>query len=163
MKIRKLLENWDLTGLKVNLGFLEADWQPQEKDREAAWELYVEMLTRIVTQPLPAEHGDEKTALESVYALFGITREILRRKGRECIQFSKIAVLVLNQIVRPFTAKWHRLSLAGAFEDENRRREFREELAALQLVLRNYTRALAQIAEVEDLTALAFQEPPSDK
>lgn len=33
-----------------------------DTNRDAAWELYIEMLTRIVTQPLPAEDGDEKTA-----------------------------------------------------------------------------------------------------
>ena len=158
MQLRKWLENWDLTNLKINVGVLEAEWQPQEKDREAAWELYVEMLTRIVTQPLPAEYGDEKTALDSVFSLFGITREILRRKGRECVEFTKIAVIVLNQIVRPFTARWHKLSLGGAFNDKKSCQAFRKELASLQAVLRNYTRALADIAQVEDLTAVAFQE-----
>lgn len=156
MKLQKWLENWDLTKLKINLGFLETEWEPQEKDREAAWELYVEMLTRVVSQPLPAEHGDEKAALESCYSLFSTTREILRRKGRECIQFTKIAVIVLNQIVRPFTAKWHGIVLNDAFNDAARKQEFREELESLRVDLLNYTRALADIAQVEDLTA--FEE-----
>ena len=156
MKLRKWLENWDMTSLKINVGILETEWQPQEKDREAAWELYIEMLTRIVTQPLPETNGDEESALKSVHALFGITREILRRKGRECVQFTKLAVVVLNQIVRPFTAKWHRISLSGAFQDPSVRKEFRDDLAKLQVELRKYTKALAEIAEVEDMTALAF-------
>src|SRR2546422_1131773 len=105
MKLRKWLENWDLTNLKIKAGVLEAEWKPQELDREAAWELYVEMLTRIVTQPLPEEQGHESAASDSVHALFPITREILRRKGRDCLQFTKIAVIVLNQVVRPFTSK----------------------------------------------------------
>ena len=159
MKLRKWLENWDMTSLKINVGILETEWQPQEKDREAAWELYVEMLTRIVTQPLPDTDGDEKGALESVHALFEITREILRRKGRDCVEFTKIAVVVLNQIVRPFTAKWHRMSLRGTFQDANARQEFRNDLAKLQVELRKYTKALADIANVEDLTALAFGNP----
>ena len=154
MKLAKWLENWDMTSLKFKLGGLETEWQPQEKDREAAWELYVEMLTRIVSQSLPVEHGDEKTALDSVYSLFEITREILRRNGRGCVEFSKIAVVVLNQKVRPFTAKWHRLSLQGAFENEQQCQTFRRELEELQKVLRNYTRALADIAQVEDLTEI---------
>ncbi len=156
MKLQKWLENWDLTKLKVKTGFLEAEWEPQEKDREAAWELYVEMLTRIATQPLPVEHGDEKTALESVHALFGITREILRNKGRECVQFTKIAVIVLNQIVRPFTAKWHHLSITGAFSDHEKCKEFREDLVGLQNDLRKYTRLLSEIAQVEDLTTISI-------
>ena len=36
------------------------------KDRKAAWELYVEMETRIITQPLHPKHGDEQTALDKV-------------------------------------------------------------------------------------------------
>ncbi|RBP45084.1 hypothetical protein DES53_10380 [Roseimicrobium gellanilyticum] len=153
MKLRKFLENWDMTGLKVNTGFLEMEWAPQEKDREAAWELYVEMLTRIVTQPLPKEHGDEKSALESVHSLFPTTREILRRKGRECVQLTKIAVIVLNQIVRPFTTKWHSADL-NAFGDATKREDFRKDLEQLQKVLKDYTRALADIAQVEDLTTM---------
>ncbi len=74
--------------------------------KEAAWDLYVELLTRITTQPLPDEDGVEQTALDSIYALFGITRETLKAHGRSCIQFAKIAIVVLEQVVRPFTAKW---------------------------------------------------------
>ena len=61
---------------------------------------------------------------------------------------------MLNQVVRPFTAKWHRLSLSGAFKDAERCREFRAELSTLQQLLRCYTKALAAMAEVEDLTSL---------
>lgn len=152
MKFRKLFENWDMTGLKIKAGVLDMEWKPQEKDREAAWELYVELLTRIATQPLSTQHGDEKAALESVHSLFGITRGILRQKGRECVQFTKVAVIVLNQVMMPFTSKWHRLSEEGAFAEVARRQEFRTELAALQLQLGRYTQLLAEVAEVEDLT-----------
>jgi len=48
------------------------------------------------------------------------------------------------------------LALAGAFEQAERRQEFRKELEALQVDLRNYAKALANIADVEDLTGLAF-------
>jgi len=157
VKLRKWFENVDLTKIKVNLKIVEMEWEPREPDREAAWELYIELLTRIVTQPLPAEYGDEKTALDSTYALFPITREILRRKGRDCVGFSRIAIVVLNQVVRPFTAKWHRLSLADAFKDQAQCRQFRSELGALQDDLRKYTRLLANIAEVEDLTELSAE------
>ena len=136
---------------KVEIGF-------NDEDRNAAWELYVEMLTRIVTQPLPTSAGDEQTALDSVYSLFATTREILRRHGKGTVQFSKVAIPVLNQVVRPFTAKWHRESLSGAFLDTEKRKEFREQLEHLQADLRNYNRLLAEIAGVEDLTDLERQE-----
>jgi hypothetical protein len=61
---------------------------------------------------------------------------------------------VLTQVTRPFTAKWHRLSLAPAFENPTLCAEFRQELTVLQGHLRTYTRALAAMAAVEDLTGL---------
>jgi hypothetical protein len=160
VKLRKWFEDVDLTKVKINLKFLEMEWEPREPDREAAWELYVELLTRVVTQPLPPEHGDEKAALDSAYSLFPTTREILRRKGRDCVGFTRVAVPVLNQVVRPFTARWHRLLLQGALEDADGRTVFRRELAELQADLRNYTRLLAEIAGVEDLTGLQATPAP---
>jgi len=154
MKWRKWLENWDMTSLKIKTPFLEMDWSPQEADKNAAWEMYIELLTRITTQPLPKEHGDEKTALDSVYSLFPITREVLKRHGRDAQEFAKLAVVVLNQIIRPFTAKWHKLSLQGAFEQKEQREQFRKELKELQNKLITYTQMLSDMAGVEDLTKL---------
>ena len=157
-KLRKLLDRYRFENIKLSLVFLKADVRITDVGRNAAWELYVEMLTRVVTQPLPSEDGDDKTALESVHSLFPTTREILRRYGPGAVEFGKIAIPVLNQQVRPFTAKWHRLSLQGAFEDDARRQEFRGELKDIQEKLRNYNRMLAEIAGVEDLTDLESAE-----
>jgi len=154
MKRRDFLEQWGLSSLKIKLGFLEGEFTPHDADRAAAWELYIELLTRVATQNLLPEDGDEKTALESLDSIFPLTREILRRQGSGCGEFAKLAIPVLNQIIRPFTARWHRLSLGGALQSSDRCREFRAELAALQPRLRDYTRALAAMADVEDLTAL---------
>lgn len=133
---------------------MEMDWKPLDPDKDAAWDLYVELLTRITTQPLPHGDGVEQTALESVHALFGITRQTLKEHGRSCIEFTKISVIVLNQVIRPFTAKWHRLSEQKAFEDPEKCREFRSELSTLKVQLKNYTKLLADLASVEDLTEL---------
>ena len=154
MELRTLFKNFHLDKIRLGPSGAAVEISFDQADKDAAWELYIEMLTRIVTQPLPSEAGDEKTALASVYALFEITREILRQRGRGTIQFSKVAIPVLNQVVRPFTAKWHKESLAGAFEHEEKRKEFRGELEILQRDLRNYNSILAEIAGVEDLTNL---------
>lgn len=154
MKWRKWLENWGMTALKIKTPFLNMEFQPQDADKAAAWELYIELLTRITTQPLKVQDGDEKTALESVYSLFPTTRQVLKNNGRDCGEFTKIAVVVLNQVVRPFTAKWHRLSLQGAFDNPKKQAEFRKDLGALQLMLIKYSRMLADMAGVEDLTVL---------
>jgi hypothetical protein len=154
MKRRDFLKKWGLSSLKINVGFLESEFAPSDPDREAAWELYIELLTRVATQHLSPDEGDEKAALDSIYVIFPLTREILRRHGSDCGEFTKLAVPVLNQIIRPFTAKWHRLSMAGAFKDNSHCKQFRSDLAALQKQLQAYTRALAAIADVEDLTKL---------
>ncbi len=154
MKFGKWLEKWGMTGLKIKTSFLEMEWKPQDEDKAAAWELYVELLTRITTQPLAQGHGDEKTALDSIYSLFPITRGVIKNNGRHCIEFTKIAVVVLNQRIRPFTAKWHKLSLEKAFSDEVQCQAFRNELHDLQADLRVYTRMLADMSGIEDLTEL---------
>jgi len=154
MKWKEWLENWSMTSLKIKAPFLESDWEPKDPDRDAAWELYIELLTRITTQPLPSEHGDEASALESVHNLFGLSREVIKRHGRLCIEFTKIAIVILNQKIRPFTAKWHKLMLAGRFNDEKQRKQFRNELSELQNTLRIYSKMLADMAGVEDLTEL---------
>jgi len=154
MKWSKWLEQWDMTSLKIKTPFLDMEWKPQDEDKAAAWELYIELLTRITTQQLQVEHGDEQTALTSIHSIFGITRDVMKNNGRHCIEFTKIAVVVLNQVVRPFTGKWHGLSVKGAFDDPEKCSEFRMELEQLQTVLRIYTQMLAEMADVEDLTAL---------
>lgn len=154
MNLKNWLKQWGLDSLKINASIVQAEWSPKAGDREAAWKLYIELLTRITTQALPTESGDEKTALDSIYSLFKTTRKILKEQGQNCIEFTKIAVVVLNQVVRPFTAKWHPKSIAGDFEKESECNAFREELKLLQVELRKYSRALADLADVEDLTNL---------
>ena len=153
MQWRKWLENWDMTSLKISTPFLDMEWKPQTADKEAAWELYVELLTRVSTQGLPPDEGDEIAALDSIHELFDLTRAIIKRHGRDCLEFTKIAVVVLNQVIRPFTAQWHRKSLEDSLGTVERS-AFRADLAALQIQLQNYTKMLADMAGVEDLTAL---------
>ena len=153
MKLKDLFNKWNLTGLQIKTGFLEMKWEPNEADQDAAWELYVELLTRITTQALPDDTGTEQAALASLHSLFKTTRDILKGHGRECIAFSKVAVVVLNQVIRPFTSKWHPIFEAGALNSDQRN-TFRAELPALQARLLAYTHMLADIADVEDITDL---------
>ncbi len=154
MKWSKWFEKWDMTSLSITTPFLEMEWNPAEPDRDAAWELYVELLTRVTTQVLEDTDGDEQTALESIYSLFSITRSVIKSQGRDCIEFTKLAVVVLNQIIRPFTAKWHKISIEVGFSNKKTCKEFRSELKQLQDFLRTYTKMLADMAGVEDLTNL---------
>ena len=154
MNSAKIFKKFNLEKVRFGPKWANVELNFEDGDRFAAWELYVEMLTRVATQRLPSESGDEETALNSIYSLFQTTREILRQHGRGAFHFTRVAIPVLNQVVRPFTAKWHKEFLSGSLENEDKRVEFRDELEILQKDLRNYNRMLAEIAEVEDLTDL---------
>ena len=103
-KLKSLRLNlpFGLGGVTVEIG---------QAERVAAWKLYVEMSTRISTQPLSIEDGSVREALTSLYNLFGITREILKEAGPEIGQgphaFGALAIRILNDGLRPFLAKWH--------------------------------------------------------
>lgn len=153
MKFPNPFRRVDAQSLTVRLslpGTASVSWTAsfENADKLAAWELYIEMATTVVTQPLVDDHGDEETALNSLYSLFPTTREVLRRHGPPARECSRVAIAVLNQAVRPFTTKWHREALSGSLKNETRRRQFRAELEELQHHLRNYTAQLEKIAGV---------------
>jgi hypothetical protein len=162
MKWKKWLENWDMSSLRITAPFLEMEWSPSEPDKGAAWDLYIELLTRVATQPLAEDAGDEAAALASVYSLFPTTRAIIREHGRDCIEFTKLAIVVLNQVVRPFTTKWHRVSGEDGLSAPDVASAFREELRQLQQTLVTYSAMLADMAGVEDLTSLEPQPEESE-
>lgn len=150
-------------GLPFNLGHLE--FEPDEIQQKAAWELYVELATRIAVQPLGPDEGIIREALTSLYNLFGVTREILRKSGPAVAQgensFGAIAIDVLNKGLRPFLVKWHPLLLSHeqkrsanvsskehefSWEHSNKCRE-ELELVRQQLVI--YSSVLASIAGID--------------
>jgi hypothetical protein len=156
MKIKDWFDKWGITGLKLKGPFLEIDWKPQPEEQQAAWELYIELITRVATQPLAETEGDEIAALNSVYKLFDVTRSLLKEKGRKAETFSKIAIVILNQKIRPFTAEWHKNK--NDLETDDGRRKFREDLQNIQQLLKGYAGLLADVAGVENF--LELEEGP---
>ena len=73
MKWCDWLADWGLDSLKIKLHFIEMEWTPQDADRNAVWDRYIELLTRITTQTLDPAHRNKGTALASVYSIFGLT------------------------------------------------------------------------------------------
>ena len=63
------------------IGEIGGEWEPDESEVKAAWELYVELVTRISVVELKPDQGLLREALGSLYFLFGTTREILRKYG----------------------------------------------------------------------------------
>lgn len=151
MKWRDVLAEWGVNKLQLKLGFLEMEFGPQDADRNAAWELYVELATRISTQPLPAGQGTDKQALASLYSLFQTTRDIMKRHGPSAKNFSRIGIAVLNRVLRPFLTLWHAEFDTGRPLDEATSKEFRRQLEGMRLDMLELARVLAVIADVEEL------------
>jgi len=103
--------------VKLNLRVLEVSgtWEPNNAERQAAWELYVELVTRVSVVPLREDEGLLREALSSLYSLFTTTREVLRKYGPDVAEpkkdgqynFGFLAVAMLNYGIRPFLASWH--------------------------------------------------------
>lgn len=156
-----------VTKLTVSLPFElgKLEFEPDEVQQRAAWSLYVELTTRIATEPLDPERGLLREALNSLYSLFDLTREILREAGPNVAKgpssFGTVAIDVLNKGLRPFTTKWYpslltheqkRPSDVSALEHEQawaHATEMRQELGELQEQLKIYAKVLAQIAGVK--------------
>jgi hypothetical protein len=169
MKVPKSVEV-SLT-LPFGLGGVKGTWEPDDHERTAAWEMYVELVTRISVVQLGPDEGLLREALTSLYSLFGTTREILRRhgpsvarpKGDATLSFGQLAVLILNDVVRPVLAAWHpklldyestRTVETSPAEHECRWEksgELRQVLAAVRTALAGYAALLAEVAGVPQL------------
>jgi hypothetical protein len=162
-----------LKNVKVNLtlpfiGSVEGTWEPDENERNAAWELYVELITRISVVELKPDEGLLREAISSLYSLFATTRDILKKygasvarpKGENSISFGYLSVAILNTVLRPVLAKWHPLLLdyegrkadnISAMEHEKnweRSEELRQALNDVRFVLIEYADLLAKVADV---------------
>ncbi|AHI01137.1 hypothetical protein GCM10010174_12590 [Kutzneria viridogrisea] len=90
-------------------------WSPTPTECEAAWELYIELATRITTVEQKPGAGIIREELHSVYAVFGRTREILCQYGPGLaprdrpggLTFAGLAVGMVNSTLRPLLTKWH--------------------------------------------------------
>ncbi len=135
-------------------------WQPSAREKAFAWELYVDLRTRLATQPLHFLSGDEATALESLFRLFQIVRDLEKKHGVEAVLVTSLTNVVLNSNIRPVTARWHKRKLEGKLHPEDLRREFRETLLSLQPRLREFQQLLLRIAGVgvEDGSSFELQK-----
>jgi hypothetical protein len=156
-----------LRSLSLNLpfGLGGATIEISEAEARAAWALYVELSTRVAIQRLEPGQGSVREALNSMYRMFDITREVLREAGPEIADgpnaLGPLAIRILNQGLRPFLVQWHTAFLefeaahAPAGEgriDESRwqrRAEFDQAMERTRAELAKYAELLGEIAGVQ--------------
>jgi hypothetical protein len=156
-------------GLDLKVFSVKGTWEPNDAERRAAWELYVELVTRISVVPL--ENGIAREALSSLYALFGQSREILRRYGPDIAKpkpdgqysFGFLTIAMLNFGLRPLLSYWHpelqtweaqrdpTASVKTHEDSWSRISQLRTDLDGARSVLSQYATLLATACGVPDL------------
>lgn len=111
--MRHRLDEWRL--VKVSLGTLE--FTATASQRRVAWRLFMEITSRIATQEMDDEHGDDGLALKSLYELFQFTRKTLTEMDPTPVAIDATdprpetletyALEMLNLDLRPFLSRWH--------------------------------------------------------
>ncbi len=144
--------------------FSEMTFIVDDLHRRVAWSLFVETITRISTQPLKPEEGFVREALNSLYSLFQITRDLLKSMepskdiDRNKMTVEMFAISMLNDELRPFLAKWH--PILTDFETRNPDKldsewdlntECRKELEKVRSQTINYAIGFGELAEVKNL------------
>ncbi|MBB4232187.1 patatin-like phospholipase family protein [Rhizobium mongolense] len=138
------------------------EWlDPPDSDRNAAYSLHVELISRISTQPLAYNEGSEKAALKSIYSLFGTARTLTQAAAGAYI-FETIVWHVLNTHVRPFTAKWHAKANKGDLRALDSSDVFRAELRSVQKKLLALDTLLAKVVGAEWYDAREVSRPGDD-
>jgi hypothetical protein len=165
------IESFDVK-LTVGPLSLGGKWVPDKAEAQAAWELYVELITRSAVVGLEPDRGLLREVFMSLYSLFETTRQILKAKGPAMARpkqggnysFGYLAVTVLNFGVRPFLERWHpelqhweaHNPAPGKSPLEHEARwkyydQVRAELKELNDLLREYANLLARVSGVPNL------------
>jgi hypothetical protein len=129
-------------------------------EQAAAFDLQVELVTRVGVQPLAPGQGSLREALTSLHSLFATTRNVLHRIASETagpIALPGIAANLANEHLRPFLATWHPalqehevlrppdISPVAHERQWERSAEMRAELADLRTPLTSVAKELAAL------------------
>lgn len=139
-------------------------------NKVVAWRLFVETATRVSTQSLDGGGGLVREAMNSLYALFTVTREVLaqvqpsqRAGSKPTVEY--LAIAMLNKEIRPFLSRWHPRLLAWEQGNASRPESdwpeataCRADLAAMQQRLIRYALGFGELAGVPHVGQLMSGE-----
>lgn len=166
--VKKIFANVKPKNYKVEIpGFvIEGDIQYTSISQQTAWQIYIELITRVSGNELESDSGILREALNSLYAAFTALRQVLKSTSVEIEKDTigsgtytvvSLLLIIMNQQMRPFLSKWH-----PALQEYEQKKpadvsqythemawpgnlKFRDELKALQAGLNQYIIALKSI------------------
>ena len=169
-------EEWRIT--EIELGTDGPTWKLANgsSQRRVAWSLFVELATRVVTQPMSGTEGDDCAALNSLYQLFNSVRKIISEmeptpllSGDSLDTVETYSLAMLNQDLRPFLAKWHpkwdqweQSHKDKHCSDWEQHEEFRRDLERLRQKIITRAKGLGKIAKVSDIDRFLTVAPRSE-
>ncbi|PFJ96339.1 hypothetical protein COI96_25155 [Priestia megaterium] len=156
------------------VGNIQGTWEPNDLEKKAAWEMYIELITRVSVLNLKDDEGLLRESLSSLYSIFDTTREILKRYGPKVaipnndtgISFGYLSVTILNTVLRPLLSKWHPLLLdyenkkeasISILEHEKSwamHNDFKKDIEYTNVILKEYIEILSKVAGVPLLVML---------
>ncbi|WOG29889.1 hypothetical protein [Endozoicomonas sp. 8E] len=142
-KLSKLSKQKDPDKISLFLYFFDNHFDKksnkhEEDEKNAAFDFYVELSSRVTTIELDPNLGCNLSALKSIYSLFQRLRDICHSYGKSCIQFQKSSNQFLTKHIRPFTTKWHPQIESDNYDHT----AFRKELNELQARSTEYMETL---------------------
>lgn len=107
--------------------------------RDAAFELYSQLCSRVSSAPLPNDVGCDVSALNSVFSLFQFWRDLHSKYGRQSCYFIKHSKPFFDNSIRILTTKWH-----NELDSSKINKDFRNDLLLLQNATNEYLKKLEQ-------------------
>ncbi len=134
--------------------------------QKIAWQLYIQLATRVSAIDLPDNEGILKEALDSLYETFKFIRTTLSEAGPELNEtvpeggftLADLTIIILNKHLRIFLTRWHPqmeqweskrppgVSVYEHEQDWNKNKEMREDLKQLHLGLQSFVDTLYALA-----------------
>ncbi len=146
-------------------------WQPDAREREAAWELFIEIAARMSPEEPPFDEAALQEAHGSLSAVSATTGEILRRygptvaqaKGEGNLSLGLISIAVVSSVLRPGLAQWQTLlkdfssTRGGGTAGIELGKDLRRTVGVIHKVLLVYIDVVAQAAGVSEIHQALFQ------
>lgn len=163
------MNGWQISEAEIATPGAKVKVTSTGSQRRAAWVLCVDLATRIVTQDMADENGDDGVALDSLYKFFQLARKTLSetqpRPAADGYTVESYVILVLNRDLRPFLSRWHPLwDTWHKANPEKLSKEwechaaFRADLRGLQKKARQVAAGLAEIAGFQNAEERLFGE-----
>jgi hypothetical protein len=166
--------SWSFFGVPTIVG----KWEPDERERQTAWALLTECLTRKAVAEVP-KPGHFLGAIESLEKIYRATEEILEKAGpgaarpkrRGNLSVTEVALAMSIQVLLPFLQKWRfalleyiaarpkgEISQVDYEQRWERYGSLEEEFANLRFKVLDYLQLLAEAAGRPELTPIEAQQ-----